>query len=87
MTKTQRRRNKAALIARRLYTVVGNAYPCDDGCQRIGNIQHHYPAGTVLERDDETYDHSDNSYVYAAVKERDRVLYADSQWLNTVQVI
>lgn len=86
MIKSKRKLNKQSLINKRLYTVVGEAHGCY-GNERLGNIGHAYPAGTVLERDDSTYDRSDESYVYGAVHERDRVKYADSQWLNTVQVI
>ncbi|WWY65388.1 hypothetical protein [Escherichia phage vB_EcoP_LHP] len=88
MIKSKRKLNKQALINKRLYTVVGNSAPhVSEGCVAAGNISHAYPAGTVLERDDSTYDRSDESYVYGAVHERDRAKYADSQWLNTVQVI
>lgn len=86
MIKSKRKLNKQSLINKRLYTVVGEAYGCY-GNERLGNISHAYPKGTVVERDASTYDRSDESYVYGAVHERDRAKYADSQWLNTVQVI
>lgn len=86
MIKSKRKLNKQALINKRLYTVVGEAHGCF-GNERAGNIGHHYPKGTVVERNPDTYDRSDDSYVYGAVHERDRVQYAEEQWLNTVQVI
>lgn len=87
MIKSKRKLNKQSLINdSRRYTVVGNAHGYDTK-NVVGNIGHSFPDGTVVARLDDTYDRSDDSYVYTLAQHDPAGLLPIDQWLNVAQVI